>query len=576
MQPRNLLCISATSSLASPIQDLTPARRITKWGAKRTLLLTLLSLALVTAVLLRGIGKGEFSENVDETVHAATGLYVASFIHDLPLHHPVEYTYDYYAQYPSLGIVMYPPVFYVVEGFAFLIFGPTVVTARLTVLVFALLGLYFWFKLVSVLEDEYTAALSTLLLAFLPGVLHYEKSVMLDIPLMAFCIAASYFWILFLRDGLGRHLYACAVFACLAFLTKHHAIYLPIWCLITLVAQKKWDRIMSWKAAITVALCFLMVAPAYIVQILMNASLGVSLKGTSADATMQWAFYWSKLPALLGWPALALSIVGILTCRWWGKRESNVVMLAWIAACYMVFTLVRHKDPDGRYILYWIPAFAFFAVAPFLRIASGGWIRVLGTATVMAVATSYTVLAWSYQRPYVSGYARLAQQLTQREGGCVLVDADLPGNLIFFMRAFDPQRRFIMLRKALHEVRIIPEWGVTEFARSQNDVERILKSDGVRYVVVDKNTPLRFSSSVVLREILDHSGDYKMLGAFPIESNQRDWQGRSLMLYESSAPVALPHGTLHIKMSNLYHDIDIPFATLTKQYTSNQMIHADR
>src|SRR5580658_5213230 len=163
----------------------------------RHFLLLCLSLALVTAVLLRGIHKGEFSENVDETVHASTGLYVASFIHDLPLRHPIQYTYRYYAQYPSLGIVMYPPAFYVVEGVAFFILGPTVVTARLTLLCFALFGLYFWFNLVSELEDEYTAALSTVLLAFLPSVLEYEKAVMLDIPLMAFCMAASYFWVLY-------------------------------------------------------------------------------------------------------------------------------------------------------------------------------------------------------------------------------------------------------------------------------------------------------------------------------------------------------------------------------------------
>jgi hypothetical protein len=291
---------------------------------------------------------------------------------------------------------------------------------------------------------------------------------------------------------------------------------------------------------------------------------------------MQWGFYWSKLPEMIGWPALALSALGILTCRWWGKRESNVVMLAWIAACYIVFTLIRHKDPYGRYILYWVPAFAFFAVAPLLRLVSVRWVRVLGIATVIAVAASYTVRAWSYQRPYVSGYAQLARQLTQREGGCVLVDADLPGNLIFFIRASDPQRRFIILRKALHEVRMMSEWGETEFAHSQSDVEQILKSDGVRYVVVDTNKHLHFSSSVALREILDHSGNYKMLGAFPIETNQSNWQGRSLMLYESSAPVVLPHGTLHIKMSNLHHDIDIPFETLTKQQTSNQITHDDR
>src|SRR5215469_18952240 len=120
--------------------------------AKRHFLLLIVSLVLVTAVLVRGIQKGEFSENVDETVHAATGLYVAAFLHDLPLRHPVQYTYRYYAQYPSLGVVMYPPAFYVIEGVAFTIFGPSVVTARFTLICFALFGLYFWFSLVSELE----------------------------------------------------------------------------------------------------------------------------------------------------------------------------------------------------------------------------------------------------------------------------------------------------------------------------------------------------------------------------------------------------------------------------------------
>src|SRR5215472_16316892 len=70
--------------------------------ARRHFLLLVLSLSFVAVVIFRGIHVGEFSENVDETVHAASGLYVASFIQDLPLRHPVEYTYPYYAQYPSL------------------------------------------------------------------------------------------------------------------------------------------------------------------------------------------------------------------------------------------------------------------------------------------------------------------------------------------------------------------------------------------------------------------------------------------------------------------------------------------
>jgi 4-amino-4-deoxy-L-arabinose transferase-like glycosyltransferase len=553
---------SSTSAVSAPDRSTSTGTRVQSGitPLRRRLLLGL-SLLLVAAVLLRGIHKGEFSENVDETVHASTGLYVASLIHDLPLRHPIQYTYRYYAQYPSLGIVMYPPAFYIIEGIAFSIFGASVVTARMTVLFLALFGMYFWFKLVSELEDEYTAALSTILLAFLPSVLKYEKVVMLDIPLMVFCIAASYFWIIYLRRGAARHLYWFATFLCLAFLTKHHAIYLPIWCLITLIALKKWDRVWNRKALGAAAVCALVLAPVYIVQIFMNVSLALNLKGTSANATMWWGYYWSKLPELIGWGAVVLSVVGIMVSLLHPKREGTIVMLAWIVSCYVFFSLIRHKE--ARYIIYWVPAYAYFAVAPFTRRTSLPWLRFVGAALVTVVLASYTVRAWTYQRPYVSGYAQVAQHLTQQQGGCVLVDMDLPGNFVFFMRADDPARRFVILRKALYAARTMREWGVTEFAQSQGDVQQILNADSVRYVVVEKNSALHFPSQTALRDLLDNSGEYKLAETVPIESNMSDWQGRSLMLYESKAPVAPAQGVLHIKMPNLPHDIDIPFEQLT-------------
>jgi hypothetical protein len=213
--------------------------------------------------------------------------------------------------------------------------------------------------------------------------------------------------------------------------------------------------------------------------------------------------------------------------------------------------------------MYWVPAFAYFAVAPFTRNINVRWARVVGVAAVAIVVVSYSVRAWSYQRFYVSGYAEVARQLTQKDGGCVLVDMDLPGNFIFFMRAYDPARRFVILRKALYASQTMREWGVTEFAKNQADVERILKADSVQYVVVEKNKSLHYSAETALRDLLDHSEQYKPVATIPVESNMSDWQGRSLELYESTSPVVPPHGVLHIRMNNLSHDIDIPFDQLT-------------
>lgn len=129
----------------------------------------------------------------DEKIHACSGLFLMSLMHDLPLRHPIAYAYHYYAQYPALGIVQYPPFFYFVEGLIFLIYGPSVVMARLTVLLFTFVAVYFWFQLVKELSNEWAAGISTALLVCLPGLVPFEKPVMLEVPTLPLCIAASYF-----------------------------------------------------------------------------------------------------------------------------------------------------------------------------------------------------------------------------------------------------------------------------------------------------------------------------------------------------------------------------------------------
>ena len=146
--------------------------------------------------IVRGMTIGEFDFNIDEPDHAATGLYFHDLLLDHPVTHPVEYTYLYYAHYPSLGLIHWPPFFHFCEGVMFLLFQPSVVTARVTILLFALLGLYFWLRFVSELHGPWIGGLATLFLALAPGVLLYEKVVMLEVPSLALCIAASYFWFL--------------------------------------------------------------------------------------------------------------------------------------------------------------------------------------------------------------------------------------------------------------------------------------------------------------------------------------------------------------------------------------------
>jgi 4-amino-4-deoxy-L-arabinose transferase-like glycosyltransferase len=196
----------------------------------------------------------------------------------------------------------------------FLIFGPSVITARLTVLLFALFGFYFWFRLVAFLRDEVTAAAATIVVAFLPSVLLYEKAAMLEIPAMAFCLAASYFWIRYLRDGAPRLVYWFSVLAGLAILSKAQTIYLGLWCLLSVIATGKWRLV--WNRAILVGLttCAVMVAPYYVLSFRFARSIAKAnvLQGANL-AAHPLLYYLQVIPGQIGWIILGLAILGIVT-----------------------------------------------------------------------------------------------------------------------------------------------------------------------------------------------------------------------------------------------------------------------
>ncbi|PYV62775.1 MAG: hypothetical protein DMG97_39520, partial [Acidobacteria bacterium] len=253
-----------TLSVAPAMQGLRSVPERRGWDNRTTALLSCV-LLLSTVTILKGVRLGEFSYNVDETQHAMTGLYVADLVRDHPAH-PVAYTYRYYAQYPALsGVVHWPPLFYCVEGLFFLILGPTVVAARLAILFFAILGSVFWFLLVRELLNDWAAAVSAIWLALLPTVLLFEKTVMLEIPSLACCLAASYFWVSYLLKGKKSQVYWFALFASAALLTKQNGIYLIPFCAMTGLFCGGWKFFVRKEVLYAVAICLVLITPYYAV-----------------------------------------------------------------------------------------------------------------------------------------------------------------------------------------------------------------------------------------------------------------------------------------------------------------------
>jgi len=534
-----------------------PERR--KWGKRTTALLGCV-LLISTVTILKGVGLGEFSYNVDETQHAMTGLYVADLVRDHPAH-PVAYTYRYYAQYPALsGVVHWPPLFYCIEGLFFLMLGPTVVAARLAILFFAILGSVFWFLLVRDLLNDWAAAVSAVWLTLLPTVLLFEKTVMLEIPSMACCIAASYFWVSYLFKGKKSHVYWFALFASAALLTKQNGIYLIPFCALTGLLYGGWKFFFRKEVLYALAICLVLISPYYAVVYAVHWKTIAMDLNEKTDAITRWLFYLKVLPEQLGWGLLGMGVLGILTSRRWARPEVAGIMLSWIVACYVTLTLIGHKE--ARYVIYWVPPFLYFACGLlFSFFRTPALKRAAAVAATVVVGTALAS-AWSFHRPYVAGYAEIPKKIQeQSKSAVVLFDGPLPGNFIFFMRAEDPARRFLVLRKALYAYNIKKEGGSEELVHSAQEIENVFREDGVRFIVVSDQSKLNFESQKILREVL-RSPSYKEVGRFPISGNDVYPAHPTLVLYEN-LKWAPPAGKfLRIRMLTMGRDIVVPWEDL--------------
>ena len=516
------------------------------------------SIALVCVMACHNIGKGEFDYYIDEAQHAVTGLFVADFLRDLPLRHPVQYAYLYYAQYPAVAILHWPPLFYLFEGLSFLLLGPSVVSARLTVIFFSAVLLYQWFLLVEELQDSYTAAISTAVLGLLPMVLLFEKTVMLEIPSLALCVGAIRHWIRYLDQGRRSSLYYFGLWLSAALMCKQTSVYLLVFCALTLLVTRKWKRIFSRDALAVGALVAVLAGPFLVLMLFMQGKAVANDLGSHRMSGWEQIFYYAEtLPSSFSVMLLVLAALGLLLAWRWNRRGQTSLMVCWILAGYLTFSWFGQKE--ARFAIYWFPPLVYLAVGLLTQFFRGSSLRMTMRGVAAALVVLLAVPAWSQQRPYISGYKDVASHLVnQYHAGIVLFDGPVPGNFVFFMRALDPARHFLVLRKVLYADDIRPGKNSEQLLHSREDLTDAFRRDGIRFIVVSENLAIRFDSQRILRDQL-HGDQFQLLERFPISSNEASWKGEQLQVYENKQWTPPSEKVLRIRMLTLPHDIVVPF-----------------
>ncbi len=210
----------------------------------------------------------------------------------------------------------------------------------------------------------------------------------------------------------------------LALLTKQPALFflaLPmLWLGVAALVQRAWGRLLQLLAA--TLLSAVVWWPWYSTNWFLMLTAGkratidsAAIEGdpvlTSLDA---WTFYLEVLPALVSWPLLGVSLLGLVLAAGWhlAKRRSlprigaqSRWLLVFLVGGYVMSSLNVNKD--GRYILPLLPVVAVVSACGLLAWGRQRWGRQLRWALAVAMA----ILSGIYLFPLVP-----AQAIASRSG----------------------------------------------------------------------------------------------------------------------------------------------------------------
>lgn len=506
----------------------------------------------------------------DATRHAANGLFWKDFLAECPAD-PKSYALSYYARYPVINPTAYPPLFYLLEAATFLLFGAAPQVAKSLVLGSSLVtGLLtmVWIRRYVSAEAGWVGGIVMLT----PEMVKWSHAVMLNVPGLAFGVAALYYARRWLDDSSrpGRFpLIAPAIALCLAaFLTYYTAgVVIPVMIAWLLALRGREFLRNRWSQSLLLAgagllgvvtLLSLRWAPAYVTLLIPQREKITSLQN--------WTYYARLIPGQFGLILPALALLGLacgMALRRW--RTEAALMAIWVAVAYLIFSIIRARE--SRYILTIGPPLVILASIALVaasgalaRGASGRRGARAGLATVISALGLVSVQAAQASRvtvPSVSGIKGLVAFLEDvAPGEPYFYEGNYDGIFAYYVRAGDPdfRSRVVTGKKLLYASAQTPRWRLRQYVTTPREVvERLRERGGCRWLAVEFDPcEASVAATDLLREALT-GADFEFIRSFPIAGRGANILGEgphSVDVYRLLGPI------------RPVEEVDLPFPTL--------------
>ena len=472
----------------------------------------------------------------DAARHGLNGFFWSDYLRDFTWD-AKGYALSYYARYPGIDPASRPPFFYLLEGAAFTLIGPSPYVAKGLVLCFALMAaIYLWAWLRRWLAPA--AAWAAPLFLLLPGVSRWSHAIMMQIPALALGMAALYHGRAWLEASTpaSRDFWLAIALCLLAILT-----YYPAGIVVFIIAgwtamSQRWGRLIGRKSIVPITLAILALIPfAWLVARWAPTPLSwVVPKLGDLGTLSNWTFYFAELKYICDPHLLVLAGLGAVAGIWCERwRRETLMLVSWILVMYVVLSLLVAKDL--RYALLvsapfvGLAAIAVALVCQWLAekvpgLSTGGGSLTAGALILLLGLQVY--LAANYRVLSVGGYRELASFMARvAPDEPIFYDGFYDGNFTFYIRAGDPQfrRRVVVGHKLLYTYALFTDWRQQDFAHSPEQVIDILRRrGGARWLAVEigKETD-KLAAMRYLRQAVKTPA-FELVRSFPIAAYQTE------------------------------------------------------
>ncbi len=545
-----------------PISVSRPSRTQTLVNACRSLVRSSwlhVGVLVVATVLIstKDITVGDF-RHPDAWSHAMNGVFLLDLAKAMPVGHAWEFTLNYFAKYPAISLPYHPPGFPVFEAIVFWLLGVSVVSARVTVVLFGVLAILAWYKLVQRTHDRSVALFSGLLLAGNAMVVELSRQVMLEVPTLAMVVISIYLLHMAVESRSRGCLYLWALTAGAVVWFKQTAGFVVPLSLSYFMWMWRDFRPRFKDIAGSLAIVFAALVPMALITwyfarfALVQVVAGTKRYGFAKPSMSNWLHYFRVLPdhvpaAVL--IAAGLSLVIVIWKKLWCR---HMVYLLWFVWTYIVISYTSTKS--ARYAFFLIPPIYLFACS-LIDVVK---LRFLGIRVANVLLGCLCLLqcgvAYRTETLVMGGFEDAARYVKENwKGQSVVISALSHGNFTFNIRKLDPQGNIMVLRAD----KVIPELLLPAAKWNDQLLYSALRGLGTKYVVIESADWNLVPELKRLRRAIN-SGNFTLRKTIPVTGNVKSYQGVDILIYEFLEEVDGSKQFLDMPMPKMGRKLRIP------------------